>query len=180
MRPSPPPGKKKGTMKKEKARPGPGKQFLQRYAVLLLILLPLIVYIKTLSFDFTKLDDHIFIQENQEYNSHPVNIIACFHRGLFVRSDDVFYRPVLLADFILESQLFGSNPKGFHLTNLLLHICCVLLLYLFLRKIEIPDTNALILALIFAVHPVLSQAVAWIPGRNDMLLVLFFFAAALF
>ena len=180
MKPSSPPGKKNGTIKKEKSRPAPGKQFLQRYAVLLLVLLPLVVYIKTLSFDFTKLDDHIFIQENQEYNSHPANIIACFHRGLFVRSDDVFYRPVLLADFILESQLFGSNPKGFHFTNLLLHICCVLLLYLFLRKIDIPDTNALVLALLFAIHPVLSQAVAWIPGRNDMLLVLFFLAATLF
>jgi tetratricopeptide (TPR) repeat protein len=174
------PGKKiEKTKKKESAKPSAGKTFIQKYAVLLLILLPLVVYFKTLSFDLTKLDDHIFIQENQEYNSHPSNIIACFHRGLFVRSDDVFYRPVLLADFIIESQLFGSSPKGYHFTNLLLHICCVLLLYLFLRKIDIPDTDALILALIFSVHPVLSQAVAWIPGRNDMLLVLFFFAGTI-
>jgi tetratricopeptide (TPR) repeat protein len=166
-------------VKKGHAKALAGKPFIQKYAVLLLILLPLIVYFKTLSFDFTKLDDHIFIQENQEYNSHPANIIACFHRGLFARSDDVFYRPVLLADFVFESQLFGANPKGFHFTNLLLHICCVLLLFMFLRKIEIPDTDALILALIFSVHPVLSQAVAWIPGRNDMLLVLFFFSGAI-
>jgi hypothetical protein len=167
------------TVKKDHSKPLAGKPFIQKYAVLLLILLPLVVYFKTLSFNFTKLDDHIFIQENQEYNSHPANIIACFNRGLFARSDDVFYRPVLLADFILESQLFGANPKGFHFTNLLLHICCVLLLFIFLRKIELPDTDALILALLFSVHPVLSQAVAWIPGRNDMLLVLFFFAGAI-
>ncbi len=174
------PGKKIETIKKkEPVRTLPKKPFFQKYAVLLLILLPLVVYIKTLSFDFTKLDDHIFIQENQEYNNHPANMIACFHRGLFERSDDVFYRPVLLADFIFESQFFGTSPKGYHFTNLLLHICCVLLLYLFLRKIDIPDTDALILALIFSVHPVLSQAVAWIPGRNDMLLVLFFFAGAI-
>jgi hypothetical protein len=155
------------------------KPFFQKYAVLFLVLLPLIVYFKTISFDFTKLDDHIFIQENQSYNSNPANIIKSFHRGLFSNSDDVFYRPVLLSDFILESQLFGTNPKGFHFTNLLLHICCVLLLYLFLRKIDVPEITALILSLIFSVHPVLSQAVAWIPGRNDMLLVLFFFASAI-
>ena len=155
------------------------KSFFQKYAILFLVLLPLIVYFKTISFDFTKLDDHIFIQENQSYNSNPANIIKSFHRGLFSKGDDVFYRPVLLSDFILESQLFGTNPKGFHFTNLLFHICCVLLLYLFLRKIDVPETTALILSLIFSVHPVLSQAVAWIPGRNDMLLVLFFFASAI-
>jgi dolichyl-phosphate-mannose--protein O-mannosyl transferase len=155
------------------------KPFFQQYAVLILILLPLVVYFKTISFDFTKLDDHIFIQENQSYNSNPANIIKSFHRGLFSNGDDVFYRPVLLSDFILESQLFGTNPKGFHFTNLLLHICCVLLLYLFLRKIDVPETTAFMLSLIFSVHPVLSQAVAWIPGRNDMLLVLFFFASAI-
>jgi tetratricopeptide (TPR) repeat protein len=174
------PGKKiEKPKKKEPLKQLPRKQFIQRYAVLLLILLPLVVYFKTLSFDLTKLDDHIFIQENQAYNSNPSNIISCFHRGLFSRSDNVFYRPVLLADFIIESQFFGTSPKGFHFTNLLLHICCVLLLYLFLRKIDIPDTDALILALIFSVHPILSQAVAWIPGRNDMLLVLFFFAGSI-
>jgi tetratricopeptide (TPR) repeat protein len=180
MKPSFEPGKHTSKiMKKEASRAAAGKSFSQKYAFLLLILLPLVVYFKTLSFDFTKLDDHIFIQENKEYNSNPANILGCFRRGLFVRNADVFYRPVLIADFILESQFFGANPKGFHFTNLLFQICCVLLLYLFLRKIDIPDTNALVLALIFSVHPVLSQAVAWIPGRNDMLLVLFFFATAL-
>ena len=164
---------------KEAANKAVSKPFFQKYAVLILILLPLVVYFKTISFDFTKLDDHIFIQENQSYNSNPANIIKSFHRGLFSNGDDVFYRPVLLTDFILESQLFGTNPKGFHFTNLLLHICCVLLLYLFLRKIDVPETTAFILSLIFSVHPVLSQTVAWIPGRNDMLLVLFFFASAI-
>jgi hypothetical protein len=164
---------------KEAANKAVSKPFFQKYAFLILILLPLVVYFKTISFDFTKLDDHIFIQENQSYNSNPANIIKSFHRGLFSNGDDVFYRPVLLTDFILESQLFGTNPKGFHFTNLLLHICCVLLLYLFLRKIDVPETTAFILSLIFSVHPVLSQTVAWIPGRNDMLLVLFFFASAI-
>jgi len=176
---TPPLRKPDKTRKPGPSKSLPGKPFIHRYAFLLLILVPTIVYFKTISFDFTKLDDHVFIQENHVYNSHPGNVFTSFHRGLFARNDDVFYRPVLLADFILESQLFGTDPKGYHFTNILLHICCVLLLYLFLRKIDIPDTNALILSLVFAVHPILSQAVAWIPGRNDMLLVLFFFGCAI-
>jgi len=49
-------------------------------------------------------------------------------------------------------------------------------LFLFFRKIKIRETDALIIAALFAVHPVLSQAVAWIPGRNDLLLMIFFLA----
>jgi hypothetical protein len=180
MKPSVQGGKKSTQAQKKAQSKNAGRRtFIQKYAILILIVLPLFVYIKTLSFDFTKLDDHIFIRENQEFNNHPANILTSFQRGLFSKSDDVFYRPVLLADFIIESQVFGTDPKGYHFTNLLLHICCVLLLYFFLRRIGIPETSALLLALLFSVHPVLSQAVGWIPGRNDMLLVLFFLACSM-
>ena len=149
------------------------------YVMLLLIGLPLLVYFKVIGLDFTMLDDSIFIKENREYNSNLSNLATSFKRGLFNPANDFYYRPVFLVDFILESRLFGISPAGYHFTNLLFHILCVVLLYLFFMKLKIPGIPALVLALIFAVHPVLSQAVAWIPGRNDMLLMIFFLTGIL-
>ncbi len=132
------------------------------------------VYFKVFSLGFTMLDDTIFIVENQGFNDKPENIMAAFCRGLFNPEQDIYYRPLFLVDFIIESKLFGLNPAGYHLTNLIYHILSVLLLFEFLSKTRISTSAALFLALLFAVHPVLSQAVAWIPGRNDSILMILF------
>jgi len=146
----------------------------RKYILLLLIGIPLIVYIKVATLGFTMLDDSIFIKENQAFNSDIHNVSVAFQRGVFSPENDFYYRPIFLVDFILESNVFGIGATGYHLTNLIFHLVCVLLLYLFFIKLKIPEPHALLLAMIFAVHPVLSQAVAWIPGRNDMLLMIFF------
>jgi len=147
------------------------------FSILVLASLTFVVYSRTLLFDYTKLDDSIFIVENASYNADAHNIAVSFQRGLFNPTRDVYYRPVFLVDFILESRLFGVKPAGYHFTNLLFHILSVCLLFLFLKKIRIPPADSFLLSLLFALHPVLTQAVAWIPGRNDMLLMIFFLTA---
>lgn len=149
-------------------------------AILILVLLTATVYFKSLFLDYTRLDDSIFIIENATYNSDPGNILVSFQRGLFNPTKDAYYRPVFLVDFILESRLFGTSPAGYHFTNLLFHLISVILLYIFLKKISIPPPDAFLLSAIFSVHPVLTQAVAWIPGRNDMLLMIFLMSSFLF
>ena len=146
----------------------------KKFIIFLLVAVTFLVYIKVVTLDFTMLDDSIFIRENQPFNSDIHNVPVAFQRGVFSKDNDFYYRPIFLVDFILESRFFGTTVAGYHFSNLIFHIICVLLLYLFLRKLKIPEPHALTLGLIFAVHPVLSQAVAWIPGRNDMLLMIFF------
>ena len=149
------------------------------YVYLLLIGVPVLVYFRVFTLGYTMLDDTIFIKENQVYNKNWTNIPVSFQRGLFNPTGDSYYRPVFLVDFIIESKFFGTSPAGYHFSNLLFHMICVLLLYFFFLRLKIPDLTALILTLIFAVHPVLTQTVAWIPGRNDMLLMIFFLSGTL-
>ncbi|MDP1623065.1 MAG: hypothetical protein Q8M08_12090 [Bacteroidales bacterium] len=148
-----------------------------KITVLILVSVTFLVYVRTISLDFTKLDDSIFIVENAQYNSDLGNIGVSFQRGLFNPTKDAYYRPLFLVDFILESRAFGIKPAGYHFTNLLFHIISVTLLFLFLKRIKIPPIDSFLLSLLFAVHPVLTQAVAWIPGRNDMLLMIFFLSS---
>jgi hypothetical protein len=155
------------------------RPFYLKYSLLILCLLTLIVYFKVSTLGFTDLDDKFFILKNESFNSDLGNIPVTFGRGLFGPANDLYYRPLLLVDFIVEYTLFGTDPRGYHLTNLLFHTLTVCLLFLFFKKIRTREEDALILAALFAIHPVLSQAVAWIPGRNDMLLMIFFLGTIL-
>ncbi|MEI8226543.1 MAG: tetratricopeptide repeat protein [Bacteroidota bacterium] len=151
----------------------------QNMLLFLLVAITLLVYIKVVTLGFTRFDDSIFIIENQQYNKDLSNIFHSFGRGLFNPENDIYYRPVFLVDFILESRLFDQNPAGYHFTNLIFHVVCVVLLFFFFKAIGLRKVDSFFLSLIFALHPVLCQAVAWIPGRNDMILMIFFLAGVL-
>jgi tetratricopeptide (TPR) repeat protein len=142
-----------------------------------LVLLCFAVYCASIWYGYAELDDSIFIREMKDYNSDLGNIFKSFARGVFNPTNDIYYRPVFLIDFILEGHLFGTSIGWYHFTNLLFHIASVILLFTLFRKLKLGDLSAFLFAALFAVHPVLTQAVAWIPGRNDMLLAIFLLIA---
>jgi tetratricopeptide (TPR) repeat protein len=146
------------------------------YPYLWLALVVLALYGSSVNLSFTELDDSIFIKETSNYNKEISNLITSFKRGVFNVTEDVYYRPLLLDSFVLNYQLSGINIKGYHVVNILFHLVSVLLLFVLLKKLRLPEVHAFLLILLFAVHPVLSQAVVWIPGRNDTLLAVFTFS----
>jgi protein O-mannosyl-transferase len=149
--------------------------FAVPYPMLWLALAALVVYFPTFFFGFTELDDSIFIREFHAYNEDLRNLITSFQRGVFDALRDPYYRPLFLDSMILNYQLSGNGQSiaSYHVINVLLHIGNVLLLFSLFRKLGIRQLYAFLLTLIFAVHPVISQAVAWIPGRNDTMLAIF-------
>ncbi len=145
-----------------------------RFAALWLALLAFVLYYPSISYTFTELDDSIFIRDFAEYNENLKNIVAAFGRGLFNATKDPYYRPVFSDSMIVNYHLAGVEKIGsYHFVNVLLHIGSVLLLYKLFLKLHIRQLHAFLLAALFAVIPVLTQAVAWIPGRNDTLLAVF-------
>ncbi|HEY4233056.1 MAG TPA: tetratricopeptide repeat protein, partial [Lacipirellulaceae bacterium] len=87
------------------------------------------------------------------------------------------YYPLLHSAFWFEHLLWGDEPLGYHLTNLLLHCGVVCLVYAVLRRLRIP--GALLAAAIFAVHPVEVESVAWITEQKNTLSALFYLSAML-
>lgn len=160
--------------KKDTAETAVGEiSFKIPYPFLLLVLAVLVVYFPVFSYGFTELDDSIFIKEFADYNEDTHNLIASFGRGLFDAVKDPYYRPLFSDIMILNYQWSGVEAAGYHFVNVLLHIGVVLLLYKFLGRLGLKPLHCFLLSLLFAVHPVLSQAVAWIPGRNDTMLAVF-------
>ncbi|PZF74894.1 glycosyltransferase family 39 protein [Taibaiella soli] len=157
----------------EAAIPTSEKKFTISYPVLWLALAVILLYAGVTNFGFTELDDSIFIRDFQQYNENISNLATSFHRGVFDAANDTYYRPLFLDSMLLNYQLSEQSPIGYHVVNLLFHLLSVTLLYQLFRRLSIKQWQAFALTLLFAVHPVLAQAVAWIPGRNDTMLAIF-------
>jgi len=159
---------------------GPEKNFFSGFLPYFLIILTgFLLYFKTLFFDFTYLDDNVLILDNFHFLKNLSNIIQAFRIEVFyiLHAPAAYYRPILTISFIIDAQLGGKSPFIYHLTNLLIHLLSSSLFFIFLAKLGFKKPLAFFFALIFTVHPVLTQAVAWIPGRNDSLLAVFIFSS---
>jgi hypothetical protein len=87
------------------------------------------------------------------------------------------YWPMTWTSFWLENKLWKLNPTGYHITNILIHALCAWLIWRILIRLNI--CAGLPIALLFAVHPVNVESVAWIAQRKTVLSMLFFLIALL-
>lgn len=87
------------------------------------------------------------------------------------------YYPVTHTSFWIEHQLWGSAPVGYHVTNVLLHACGAVVLWRLLKRLAVP--GAMVVALLFAVHPVHVESVAWVTERKNVLSGLLYLLAFL-
>lgn len=80
-----------------------------------------------------------------------------------------YFRPLTALSYALDGTIWRGNPGGFHLTNLLLHVAVSVLVFAVARRLLLPGPAPLLAGLLFAVHPIHVEAVAWVQGRVDLL-----------
>lgn len=156
-------------------------EFFKTYKTSIFILIFLIaafaIYAKTIKYDFVYFDDTALVVENCDYISDYKNIPGFFYASAFNTANDFYYRPLLTLSFSLDSMISAKSPAISHFTNILLHFISSLLLFILLRRLKFNEIFSFLFTVIFIVHPSFVQAVAWIPGRNDTLLMVFIIAA---
>jgi len=117
-------------------------------------------------------DDTVTVVRNEVIRgldgAHLVRIATTF--------DDANYIPVKVLSVAIDYHFWELDPVGHHLTNVLIHIGCALLVYLVLRRLQASGGAALAVALLWALHPLQVESVAWISERKNVLSGLFFFA----
>lgn len=150
------------------------------YIYIILAVASFVIYAQSLKYEYTFYDDVTLIQDNKDWFSDISNLPKLFTTSVF-RNDaanDNFYRPVLMLSFFTDTQLGGENI--FHVTNILLHMLCCIILFRLLLLFEINFQLSSALAFLFCIHPLNVAAIAWLPGRNDSLLALLVSASFFF
>ena len=152
----------------------------------LLVLLTVLVYAQTLRNEFVY-DDKILIAGNkflQRIDAIPRLFVTDWWKGVeeeigrAVEEDgrsgtgDRRYRPLAAVTYVLNYVVGGPAPWGYHLINVLLHAGVSGLLYLLALELGWPVGAAVVAAVLFAVHPLHTEAVAWVVGRPELLMAL--------
>jgi tetratricopeptide (TPR) repeat protein len=153
-----------------------------RNAILILLIFSLGLYYKTLNAELLSLDDKGLVYS---YNNGNTDIKNFF----FPQETHSYYRPVIQLSFLIDYLIWMDHESGFHLTNIILHSANVLLVYIlcqFILKLQVPGSRfqvktmnmehyiiAFFAALIFAIHPINTEAVNFISARTDILATFF-------
>lgn len=154
---------------------------------LVLLGLAIVPYVHSLDVPFVYDDDHSVVK-----NPH---IRSLSNLGRFFVDPECFdaypeyamYRPMLLVTYAYNIAWFGLEPWVFHATNVLLHALATLLVYSclvglvrrFSPQVSSPSLLPMLGAVVFAVHPIHSEAVVYVSGRSDLLVSVFLFASFL-
>ena len=124
------------------------------------------IYSPVRDFDFVKFDDPQYVQAND-----------IVHQGLtgesihwaFTATDPVYWHPLTWLSHMLDVQLFGLDAGRHHLTNVALHAINTVLLLLVLWRMTGAVWRSVLVAAIFAFHPLDVESVAWVSGRKNLL-----------
>jgi protein O-mannosyl-transferase len=149
-----------------------------RTALVLLLALCVLTYLPALR--------GAFVSDDTTLRSHIRETMALsgwtglLHQDLLMTESgwrSGFYRPLGTLSMALDGLLYGDSAVGYHVTNLGLHVLATWLVLGLALMLDLTAPAALAVGVLFAVHPVHVEAVAWISGRFDLLCGVFYFAS---
>ena len=125
-----------------------------------------VVFGQTYRFQFVNYDDDHHVYANPAVTG---GLTFAGIAKVFRHSNNDYWHPLDFVSHMIDCQLFGLNPAGHHLTNVLLHAVTAILLFLVLRQMTGALWRSAFVAAVFAIHPLRVESVAWVSERKDML-----------
>lgn len=140
-----------------------------KWLVFIPLLVAIVLFYSVGSFDWVNWDDPDYILKNPlvgELSSERIlENFSSFTIGA--------YHPITTLTYCIDYTIGEYNPKVYHFTNLLIHLLNVILLFFFIQHLVKENLAVLIVTLLFAIHPMNIESIAWISGRKDLLMMLF-------
>jgi len=171
-----PPAKSKANPKplpyKKQEKPQQASSGFQ-WQLLIVLAVTFIAFIPALSAGFVSWDDPAYLLENQQLKTFTWQSIV----NIFASGISGNYNPLPIFTFSIEKYFFGFSPFIYHFDNLLLHLLCTALFYKILRMLRLSLTAAMLGALLFGIHPMRVESVAWVTERKDVLYGAFYLGA---
>lgn len=145
---------------------------------LLVVAAALLSFAPTLTVGEFLWDDHVMIERNPALREVSLtNVAHAFSDDVFDGKGDEYFRPLQTLQNLVDYQVWGLRPLGYHLTNLAYHVAAACLLYVLFRRLFGAGSLALIPALFFAVHPIVIEQLLIIAGRAEIMSLAFTLAA---
>ena len=142
------------------------------YVLLGILAITIAAFSPVLQGEFLAYDDELLILDNPTAHglsaTNIVNALSTY--------DPELYIPLTLLTYQIEWSMVGANPLLYHITNLALHLLSVSFVFLILRRF-FDLKIAAVCTLLFAIHPLQTEAVGWLAGRKDLLASMFFLAS---
>ncbi len=136
----------------------------------ILFLMVIILYSQAVLFDFADYDDVQYITRNPHVaGGLTVDNIFWAFRSLYASN----WHPLTWISHMLDVQIFGMNPSGHHFTNILIHASNAVLLFFVLTRMTGARWQSMTVAVLFALHPLHVESVAFVAERKDVLSMLF-------
>ena len=132
--------------------------------------LVLALYWPVAGYDFISLDDNLYVVENANLQKGISLTGLAWAMSTFHTTN---WHPLTWLSYLTDYELFGLNPAGYHLGNLILHLLNTLLLFLLLQRMTGEVWKGAAVAALFAVHPLNIESVVWIAERKNLLSTLF-------
>jgi protein O-mannosyl-transferase len=137
---------------------------------ILLALVTFAVYFRTTRNPFVNFDDQSYVVENEQVQQ---GLTTATLKWAFTSAYASNWHPLTWLSHALDCQLFGLNPAGHHLTSILLHMLNAVLLFLLLARATGATWRSLMVAALFALHPINVESVAWVAERKNVLSMFF-------
>ncbi len=136
----------------------------------LILVLTFLIFSPALKGDFVNWDDDVNVTNNENVKTLSSESV----KNMFTQTVIGGYTPLTTLSFALEHHFFGLDAGVFHLNNLLLHLLCTALVFFWMRQLGLNLFVAAVATLLFGIHPMRVESVAWITERKDVLYSCFF------
>lgn len=141
-----------------------------------IVILTFIIYSRSIQYDFVNWDDPATVYENKDITAFSAENL----KKIFTSSYVGMYQPVTTLLYSAEYTIYKLNPTGYHLTGLILHFLNLILVFFLVIHLTGNKTVSFIVSLLFAIHPMHVESVAWVSERKDLVYTLFFLLSLIF
>jgi tetratricopeptide (TPR) repeat protein len=142
------------------------------WVLVFLALVVAIVFWPLIQAEFINYDDPAYVTENLYIRGFSGRNILWAFKSIFI-----YWQPLTWISYMADYELYGLKSSGFHLNNLALHVANTVVLFLVLERLTGRRMQSLFVTLLFAIHPLHVETVAWISERKGLLSSLFWFLA---
>lgn len=149
------------------------KNFSENQIIWFILAITTIIYLPTFFFGFANYDDNIYLTSNEFVKNLSLSNVQYILLNQFYGH----YFPVTLLIYAVEYFFVGETAGFYHFTSVAFHLLNIALLFYVLKKLNINLWQSTLVTLVFAIHPLQVEAIAWIGGRNNLVFTFFLLAA---